>query len=113
MKQNLLCSQAVPILLRHRDVLAAAPTGSGKTAAFVLPILASLAIPAKKKLKQLRPKSGNSTKAGIVRSIIVAPTRELATQIQREVCLYSSGIFLSVVFPSAHCVTLCPGHKIV
>jgi ATP-dependent RNA helicase RhlE len=56
---------AIPPALQGRDVLAAAMTGSGKTAAFLLPILHHLA-----------PKT-----RGITRALVVAPTRELAAQI--------------------------------
>jgi ATP-dependent RNA helicase RhlE len=56
---------AIPPALQSRDVLAAAMTGSGKTAAFLLPILHHLA-----------PK-----KRGMTRALVVAPTRELAAQI--------------------------------
>lgn len=60
--------QAIPALLGGRDLLACAPTGSGKTAAYSIPLLARLKAPAK---------------AG-VRALVVAPTRELAQQIHRE-----------------------------
>ncbi len=56
---------AIPPLMQGRDVLATAVTGSGKTAAFLLPILHNL-------LEKRR---------GITRALVVAPTRELAAQI--------------------------------
>ena len=59
--------QAIPIVLQGRDVLGLAQTGTGKTAAFVLPILQRLA-------------KGPSRQ---VRALIVAPTRELAEQIHQ------------------------------
>ncbi|CAI5718468.1 unnamed protein product [Peronospora effusa] len=62
--------QAIPSFLLRRDVLATAPTGSGKTAAFAIPMLANLA-------------SGSETSSGI-RSIVLAPTRDLAVQIRAE-----------------------------
>jgi ATP-dependent RNA helicase RhlE len=61
--------QAIPIMLRGRDVLGLAQTGTGKTAAFVLPILNRL----------LKGRSGR------VRTLIVAPTRELAEQIHQTI----------------------------
>jgi ATP-dependent RNA helicase DDX52/ROK1 len=67
--------QAIPVLLKGRDLLASAPTGSGKTAAFLLPILASL---------------GSASKAG-VRAVFLAPTKELAAQIHREAERLSKG----------------------
>jgi len=60
--------QAVPVMIEGRDVLACAPTGSGKTGAFVIPLFALLRGP---------------QKAGI-RGLIVSPTRELATQIFQQ-----------------------------
>jgi ATP-dependent RNA helicase RhlE len=63
-------TQTVPAVLEGKDVLGLAQTGTGKTAAFVLPILARL----------LR----NPTKAAGPRALIVAPTRELASQIHAE-----------------------------
>jgi superfamily II DNA/RNA helicase len=62
-------------MIAGRDVLASAPTGSGKTAAFILPIIARLRC---------------HTKAG-PRAIILAPTRELVQQIAREGRRLSSG----------------------
>ena len=59
--------QAIPRVLEGRDVIGLAQTGTGKTAAFVLPILQRLT---KGPLRQ-------------VRALIVAPTRELAEQITK------------------------------
>src|SRR5512139_498090 len=58
--------QSIPPACEGKDVLACASTGSGKTAAFVLPIL-----------NRLIPK-----KRGATRALILTPTRELAAQIQ-------------------------------
>lgn len=66
--------QAIPVMLRGRQLLACAPTGSGKTAAFLLPILHHLQGPQKKGF----------------RAVIICPTRELAKQTQRE-CARLSG----------------------
>ncbi|XP_052903575.1 probable ATP-dependent RNA helicase DDX52 [Anopheles moucheti] len=60
--------QAIPILLKTHSLHAFAPTGSGKTAAFLIPILHHLKKP---------------MKCGF-RALIICPTRELAKQIQRE-----------------------------
>ena len=73
--------QAVPIQLSGRDVLAAAPTGSGKTAAFLLPVLANLK-PAK-------------ACAGL-QALVLAPTRELAEQIHREAAFLAAGRKLGI-----------------
>ncbi|MBI3315908.1 MAG: DEAD/DEAH box helicase, partial [Candidatus Omnitrophica bacterium] len=58
--------ECVPVIMAGRDVIASAPTGTGKTAAFVLPILHRL-------LSESHPAKG-------LRALIVAPTRELAVQ---------------------------------
>ncbi len=60
--------QAIPPALEGRDVLASAMTGSGKTAAFVLPLLKRL---------DGRPR-------GVTRGLVLAPTRELALQIEQD-----------------------------
>ena len=68
--------QAVPHLLEGRDLLGCAQTGTGKTAAFALPILQRL-----KKNYQPAGKKG-------VRSLILTPTRELAVQISESFAIY-------------------------
>jgi len=67
--------QAIPVILRGADVWASAQTGSGKTAAFALPLLDRLG-----ELGRAAP--------SVVRSLVVVPTRELALQIEAEVQLY-------------------------
>jgi len=67
--------QAIPIALRGRDVLGVAETGSGKTAAFVLPMLVYIA--AQPPMDEVRKKDGPY-------ALIMAPTRELALQIKAE-----------------------------
>ncbi|TRY63096.1 hypothetical protein TCAL_02027, partial [Tigriopus californicus] len=60
--------QVIPAMLERREVLACAPTGSGKTAAFLIPLVHLL---------------GQASSDGF-RAVIIAPTRELALQIHRE-----------------------------
>lgn len=67
--------QAIPIMLANRQMLACAPTGSGKTAAFLLPLIHHLEGPQSKGF----------------RALIICPTRELAKQIQRECIRLSEG----------------------
>ena len=67
-------AKTIPAVLAGRDVLGLAQTGTGKTAAFVLPILERLSA---------RRSSGNRDARG-PRALVVAPTRELALQIQAE-----------------------------
>ena len=62
--------KAIPAVLKGRDIMGLAQTGTGKTAAFVLPILERL-------------QSGGR---GFVRALIIAPTRELAEQINENIC---------------------------
>src|SRR5512136_3345577 len=62
--------QAMPPVMEGRDVMGLAQTGTGKTAAFALPILHRLM-------------QGGS---GHVRALVVAPTRELAEQIHDSIC---------------------------
>lgn len=71
---------AIPEILRGRDVWASAQTGSGKTAAFVLPILQGLA-------------TGVRPRGRFVRALILVPTRELAAQIGESIKRY--GQFLA------------------
>src|SRR3569833_4494824 len=59
--------QAIPIVLQGSDMIATAETGTGKTAAFLLPILEQLA-----KVKKQKPATT---------VLVLSPTRELATQI--------------------------------
>ncbi|XP_077051142.1 putative ATP-dependent RNA helicase DDX52 [Siphateles boraxobius] len=68
--------QAIPLMMHKRDILACAPTGSGKTMAFCLPLLAHLRQPLNKGF----------------RALIISPTRELATQTHRELLKLSEGV---------------------
>ena len=69
-------AEAIPAVLEGRDVLAGAQTGTGKTAAFTLPLLQRLF-------------AGRST--GQPRALILAPTRELAAQVAQSVQKYGKG----------------------
>ena len=62
--------QAIPVILKKKDLLGCAQTGTGKTAAFAVPILQML---------QTDPKAGYRKRT--ICSLIVTPTRELAIQI--------------------------------
>jgi ATP-dependent RNA helicase RhlE len=75
-------SAAIPFVLAGRDLLAAAPTGTGKTAAFVLPILENL---------RHHANAGFSPARHPVRVLILTPTRELAMQIYESVKTYGRG----------------------
>ncbi len=71
--------QAIPLVLDARDVLAAAQTGTGKTAAFTLPILDRLRVHANTSFSPARHP---------VRALVITPTRELAMQIAESVTAY-------------------------
>ncbi|KAG1170038.1 hypothetical protein G6F70_007300 [Rhizopus microsporus] len=73
--------QSIPIMLNGRDIMSCAPTGSGKTMAYLLPILQDLKKPEKKVS---------------YRALIIAPTRELAQQIAREANHLAQGTKLRV-----------------
>jgi len=97
--------QAIPTLLERRDLIGAAPTGSGKSGAFILPAILLSGAPydmyynrnkaslddkeenpgKKKKSSKNNQSNNNSTKQGEIRSLILAPSRELAAQLYREV----------------------------
>ena len=70
-------AQAIPLVLKGGDLLAAAQTGTGKTAGFTLPILHLLASNPKQGLANGRP-----------RCLILTPTRELAAQVEESVQTY-------------------------
>jgi ATP-dependent RNA helicase RhlE len=69
--------KAIPLILNRKDVLGTAQTGTGKTAAFALPILHHL---------MNEKKEGNKSK---IKALIVTPTRELAIQISENFTDYS------------------------
>ncbi|MDD3603237.1 MAG: DEAD/DEAH box helicase, partial [Sulfurovum sp.] len=68
--------QAIPVVIQKKDVLAAAQTGTGKTAGFTLPLL--------ERLSQNHP---NINKYQI-RALILTPTRELAAQVAQSIKVY-------------------------
>ena len=67
---------AIPLLIEGRDVLGVAQTGTGKTAAFALPVLEKLSF-------------GKSQGKRNIRALILSPTRELAAQIDQRFYVYS------------------------
>ena len=80
--------KAIPSILNKRDFLGIAQTGTGKTAAFALPIIQNLS---EKKL-ELKPNS--------IRCLILTPTRELALQISQNIEIYGRDLHLkqAVIF---------------
>ena len=77
-------SQAIPVILAGRDVLAGAQTGTGKTAGFTLPMLQRLTA------QDAADPAGNRR----VRALILTPTRELAAQIEESVRTYGRHLSL-------------------
>ncbi len=75
--------EAIPLLLAGRDVLAEAPTGTGKTAAFALPILAHL--------------DGGRAGPNRPSALVVVPTRELAIQVAEAFHTYGKALGVRVV----------------
>jgi len=80
-KPSVIQEKAIPLVLKGRDVLASAQTGTGKTAGFTLPILDLLS---QNQHQKYRP----------IRALILTPTRELAAQIYENIREYSK--FLNV-----------------
>ena len=82
-------AEAIPYVLAGRDVLAGAQTGTGKTAAFVLPILQRLH--ATRAAAQAGPSTGSRAGGrGPVRVLVLTPTRELALQVEESVRTYGA-----------------------
>lgn len=101
-------ARAIPAIMEGLDVMGTAQTGTGKTAAFVLPLLNRLI----------------GKKRGRIRSLIIAPTRELAEQIHQDICtlgrrtrLRSATVYGGVGFDrqvrklkgGAEIIVACPG----
>jgi len=74
--------KAIPVILAGKDIMAGAQTGTGKTAAFALPILQKLTA----KLPDNRP----------VRALVLTPTRELAQQVYKNFVGYSENTALNI-----------------
>ena len=82
-------TKAIPALLEGRDVLAAAQTGTGKTAAFALPMLQLLGKQAAPSAPVAYPGTRGSRDARRkVRGLILTPTRELAAQVSQDLKTY-------------------------
>ena len=75
--------EAIPVILEGKDLLGCAQTGTGKTAAFAIPIL-----------QMLQREKKNDRDRRVIRALILTPTRELAIQIDE--CLQSYGRFTGI-----------------
>ncbi len=80
-------TEAIPVVLSGKDVMAAAQTGTGKTASFTLPLLQRL-------------DEGERTRSNHIRALVLTPTRELAAQVADSVETYGQYVDLrsAVVF---------------
>ena len=75
-------AEAIPAVIQGKDVMAAAQTGTGKTAGFTLPLLQRLS-------------QGQRAQANQVRALVLTPTRELAAQVGESVALYGCNLALN------------------
>ncbi|WP_068083814.1 DEAD/DEAH box helicase [Polycladidibacter stylochi] len=97
----------IPALLENKDILGIAQTGTGKTAAFVLPILQKLVV------------SGEVPEAKHCSALILVPTRELANQVKENIDNYSkyleisSTVILGGVKPNPQIRAMAPGLDII
>jgi ATP-dependent RNA helicase RhlE len=82
-------AQAIPVILEGKDLIGCAQTGTGKTAAFALPIL-----------QILNAERGSHKSKRVIKSLILTPTRELALQISESFKVYGkhTGLKNAVVF---------------
>jgi ATP-dependent RNA helicase RhlE len=90
--------QAIPIILERKDLLGCAQTGTGKTAAFAIPILQILS--EEKERGKSNEKFQHGKERRSIKSLIVTPTRELAVQVSESFSVYGkhTGIKNTVVF---------------
>ena len=80
-------AKVIPVILEGKDVMAAAQTGTGKTAGFALPILDRLS-------------KGEHARFGHIRTLVLTPTRELAAQVAASFVTYGKNLSITstVVF---------------
>ena len=83
-------AQTIPALLAGRDVIGSAQTGTGKTAAFVLPALHRLA-------QNPQPSAAKHRLASAPRVLVLAPTRELAQQVAEQAVRYGQRLRVTTV----------------
>jgi ATP-dependent RNA helicase RhlE len=73
--------QVIPLLISGKDILASSQTGTGKTAAYTIPVLQKLSID-----------SDFNSKKKQIKALVLSPTRELAAQIGENIALYSKNL---------------------
>jgi superfamily II DNA/RNA helicase len=79
--------KAIPTILKGKDLVAAAQTGTGKTASFVLPLL--------EKIHSAHLRSGHKLRGKRIRALILTPTRELAVQVEASIAAYGKYLEIS------------------
>ncbi len=86
---TLIQEKAIPLILKKNDIMGSAQTGTGKTAAFAIPII-----------QIIENENGNRKRKPQIRTLIITPTRELAIQIDDNIRRYSryTGIRHAVIF---------------
>lgn len=77
--------KSIPVILQHKDLLGCAQTGTGKTAAFAIPILQLMH----------QEQQGNTTHRRTIKALVLTPTRELAIQIEESFRAYGKYLDLS------------------
>ena len=87
LKPTEIQQQAIPVILSGKDIIAAAQTGTGKTASFVLPLLEKISAAEADEERHLRGKR--------VRVLILTPTRELAIQVEASIAQYGKYLNIS------------------
>lgn len=97
--------QAIPIILKRKDILGCAQTGTGKTAAFAIPILQILSGEKEADNRNVKPQSESSRKSRFnrqrkIKALILTPTRELAVQVNESFSAYGkhTGLKNTVVY---------------
>jgi ATP-dependent RNA helicase RhlE len=87
--------QAIPIVLKGQDLLGCAQTGTGKTAAFAIPILQLLY-----NKRPAEPQANQRPQTPVIKTLILTPTRELAIQIHESFSAYGrhTGLRHAVIF---------------
>ena len=115
--------QAIPIMLAGRECVGCSPTGTGKTAAFLLPILLSLLPPPSSSPPAPSPASHTSASSPSlsghypgIRALVIAPTKELASQIHRVCAKLTQGRRLRLLLltkANSNSATFASGHDLV
>jgi len=105
--------QSIPSLLERRDVLGCAPTGSGKSGAFIIPSLFLSSVDDSlfyNTTTTAKDSTNNNNNNGKIRALLLAPSRELASQLHREVERLGVGKFRglkSALLSKSNAGTLC------